>query len=128
MTGPGRAAHREAIDVSRVFREESGRADKRITVRVTADERCVRIAVIDNGVGIARENLTRIFAHGFTTKKKGHGFGLHSGANAAREIGGALSVRSDGSGLGATFELELPLAAGLPAAEETTRSALAKGE
>ena len=68
-----------------------------------------KIAVIDNGVGIPAENLTRIFAHGFTTKKTGHGFGLHSGALAAKEMGGALRVHSDGPGKGATFTLELPL-------------------
>jgi sensor histidine kinase regulating citrate/malate metabolism len=55
------------------------------------------------------ENLTRIFAHGFTTRKQGHGFGLHSGALAAKELGGSLTVQSEGPGLGATFILELPL-------------------
>ena len=65
--------------------------------------------VTDNGEGIPKENLTRIFQHGFTTKKTGHGFGLHSGSNAAREMGGSLNVRSDGTGTGATFILELPL-------------------
>lgn len=54
-------------------------------------------------------NLTRIFNHGFTTRKDGHGFGLHSGALAARELGGALRVHSDGLGQGATFTVELPL-------------------
>ena len=69
----------------------------------------VKIAVIDNGIGIARENLPRIFAHGFTTRKDGHGYGLHSGALAAKELGGALLVHSDGPGQGAVFTLELPL-------------------
>jgi signal transduction histidine kinase len=68
----------------------------------------VRILVIDNGVGIAPENLTRIFNYGFTTRKGGHGFGLHSGALAAKEIGGSLTVQSDGPGQGASFTLELP--------------------
>ena len=68
----------------------------------------VRISVADNGIGIAPENLTRIFAHGFTTRKDGHGFGLHSGALAAREMGGALRADSEGLGKGATFTLELP--------------------
>jgi len=89
--------------------DESGRTDKLVTLRITTDERSVEIAVIDNGVGIPAENLTRIFAHGFTTRKHGHGFGLHSGALAARELGGALSVRSEGPGKGATFVLRLPL-------------------
>ena len=88
--------------------DESGRRDKAITVRITADERCVRMEVKDNGVGIPRENLTRIFAHGFTTRKHGHGFGLHSGALAARELGGTLTPYSDGPGCGARFVLELP--------------------
>lgn len=89
--------------------DDSGRADKRITLRVGQREDRVLFSVIDNGVGIPPENLQRIFNHGFTTKKDGHGFGLHSGANAAREMGGAVRVYSDGIGHGATFTLELPL-------------------
>ncbi len=89
--------------------DDSGHADKQVTVRVTGGTDCIRVSVIDNGVGIPRENLTRIFAHGFTTKAEGHGFGLHSGALAAREMGGSLTVHSDGPGNGATFILELPL-------------------
>jgi len=70
----------------------------------------VRLAVQDNGIGVPRENLTRIFAHGFTTRVHGHGFGLHSSALAAREMHGALTAHSDGPGRGATFGLELPAA------------------
>ena len=70
----------------------------------------VRIEVVDSGVGLPRESLTRIFAHGFTTKRDGHGFGLHSGALAANQMGGALWAESDGPGHGSTFILELPLA------------------
>ena len=62
------------------------------------------------GIGISAENLTRIFAHGFTTREEGHGFGLHSGALAARAMGGSLSVASNGIGQGASFTLELPIA------------------
>ena len=69
----------------------------------------VRISVADAGKGIAPENLTRIFQHGFTTREEGHGFGLHSSAIAAREMGGGLTVHSDGPGLGAVFMLDLPL-------------------
>jgi signal transduction histidine kinase len=91
--------------------DDSGQPGGRITVRITRDERFVRVSVIDNGVGIPPENLARIFSHGFTTRKTGHGFGLHSGIVAAKEMGGALLVKSDGPGLGATFTLELPLEA-----------------
>lgn len=69
---------------------------------------CIQMQVIDNGIGILPENMTRIFQHSFTTRKSGHGFGLHSGAIAARELGGRLTVHSDGQGQGATFSLELP--------------------
>ena len=89
---------------------ESPKRDKRITVRVGVNgNRRVKIAVTDNGIGIAQENLARIFAHGFTTKKNGHGFGLHSAALAATETGGLLAAHSDGLGCGATFTLELPM-------------------
>ncbi len=82
--------------------------DRRIVLRILSGESGrVRVEVADNGVGISRENLARIFNHGFTTKKLGHGFGLHSSANAAKEMGGSLNVRSDGPGTGATFVLEL---------------------
>jgi signal transduction histidine kinase len=67
------------------------------------------IAVIDSGVGIPPENLERIFRHGFTTRKDGHGFGLHSCALAAKDLGGSLQADSAGPGQGATFTLTLPL-------------------
>jgi C4-dicarboxylate-specific signal transduction histidine kinase len=89
---------------------ESSRKEKRVTVRVTNGDDRVCVVMSDNGVGIPAANLNKIFNHGFTTRKKGgHGFGLHSGANAAKEMGGTLKVESDGPGHGATFTLELPL-------------------
>lgn len=87
----------------------AGQDEKRIVVGVrTSAEGRTQIYVTDNGTGIAPENLTRIFAFGFTTKKHGHGFGLHSSALVARELGGSLTVTSAGLGKGATFLLELP--------------------
>jgi len=86
--------------------------EKQLLIRVevpTIDR--VRVIVRDNGVGILPDNLVKIFNHGFTTKKNGHGFGLHSGANAAKEMGGSLAVQSSGVGQGASFILELPVAA-----------------
>jgi len=89
---------------------ESRTVDKRIMVRVSrCSEDRVEIAISDNGIGIASENLARIFAHGFTTKTDGHGFGLHSAALAAKEMDGALTAHSEGLGHGATFRLELPI-------------------
>jgi signal transduction histidine kinase len=90
--------------------EESGRPDRRVTVRVANNGGdFVRVSIIDNGVGIPAQNLTRVFEHGFTTRKNGHGFGLHSGALAAMELGGTLTAHSDGPGTGASFVLELPV-------------------
>jgi signal transduction histidine kinase len=81
----------------------------RLLLRVRAQpDSGLQITIEDNGEGIAPENLTRIFAHGFTTKRDGHGFGLHSCVLAAREMGGTLTAHSDGPGRGARFTLQLP--------------------
>jgi len=82
--------------------------DKWITIRCDAQQDILRIEVADNGIGISKENMIKIFNHGFTTKKEGHGFGLHSAALAAKEMKGTLSARSEGPGQGATFTLEIP--------------------
>jgi two-component system, NtrC family, sensor kinase len=55
--------------------------------------------------------MPRLFTHGFTTRKDGHGLGLHSAALAAKQLGGKLQAFSDGPGLGARFDLELPIQA-----------------
>ena len=100
-----------------------------MTLRVEpAGPERVRLVVGDNGVGIPKENLERIFAHGFTTRKTGHGFGLHSAANAAKELGGSLSVRSDGPGRGAEFTLELPVAPPEPEGGKAAGSAADNAE
>jgi signal transduction histidine kinase len=89
---------------------DSGRPDKQLTLRVVrAEGERLRIEVKDNGVGVAPENLERLFTQGFTTKKGGHGFGLHSSALAAGELKGSLTCTSAGPGEGATFTIELPL-------------------
>jgi len=90
--------------------EESGRSDKLVTIRIFKNgDDGINIQITDNGVGIARENLSRLFSRGFTTRSDGHGFGLHSCLLAAKEMGGALSAHSDGPGLGAVFTLVLPV-------------------
>lgn len=98
--------------------KESGERKREITIRM---QRCgedrVAIVVADNGIGIPQANLLRIFSHGFTTKKDGHGFGLHSGALAAKQVGGSLKAESEGTGAGAIFTLELPIQASAAAGE-----------
>ncbi|PTL78230.1 ATP-binding protein [Vitiosangium sp. GDMCC 1.1324] len=84
-------------------------AERRLSVKLErTDSNQVHIHVHDNGMGIAPEMLTRIFQYGFTTREDGHGFGLHSSALAAQEMGGSLTVHSNGPGSGATFTLEFP--------------------
>ena len=82
-----------------------------LAARLVPGERqqLLRITVADNGVGIPAENLPRVFTHGFTTRKNGHGFGLHSCVLAAQEMGGSLGVHSQGAGLGAIFTLDIPV-------------------
>jgi signal transduction histidine kinase len=83
---------------------------RRMTLGVRIiDNATLRFSVEDQGEGIAAENMARIFNHGFTTRKEGHGFGLHSCALAAVEMNGHLRVHSDGPGQGAIFTLEIPL-------------------
>ncbi|MBK8098174.1 MAG: hypothetical protein IPK26_13765 [Planctomycetes bacterium] len=88
---------------------ETGRGEGRIAVHIGRDGDNVRYRVRDDGVGIASDDLERIFRHGFTTRREGHGFGLHHSANAAAEMSGRLWAESDGMGHGATFVFELPV-------------------
>jgi C4-dicarboxylate-specific signal transduction histidine kinase len=107
--------------------DESGRSDKWVEVKIRRDQEYAIVEISDNGVGIAPENLTRIFGHGFTTKRDGHGFGLHSAALAAGEMGGTLEARSEGAGKGATFILKLPLEVKQTSSSKNLREAPAAG-
>ncbi|NQT74036.1 MAG: PAS domain S-box protein [Chloroflexi bacterium] len=89
---------------------KNDRLSKKLTLRIkNSDDDRIRFEVADNGTGIAQEDFSQIFSYGFTTKKDGHGFGLHSGALAAKQMGGSLQVYSKGRGKGATFTLDLPI-------------------
>jgi sensor domain CHASE-containing protein/nitrogen-specific signal transduction histidine kinase len=100
----------------------SQNAQPSVAVRARREDAMIVLRVTDNGIGIAAENLERVFNHGFTTKPNGHGFGLHASANAAREMHGRLRVESDGLSRGATFTLELPFEPA-PTASESARAA-----
>jgi C4-dicarboxylate-specific signal transduction histidine kinase len=83
-----------------------------LTLRICADEReSLVLEVQDSGAGISAAAREHLFEFGFTTKKDGHGFGLHTSAILAKELGGELTGHSDGPGRGAQFVLRLPLAA-----------------
>jgi signal transduction histidine kinase len=93
------------------MKANTGCHELRVRAEVTAGPKgeAMSIIVADNGQGIPAENMARIFVHGFTTSAEGHGFGLHSSALAAVEMGGRLTAHSDGVGSGAVFTLEVPL-------------------
>ncbi|MBC7474222.1 MAG: AAA family ATPase [Candidatus Sericytochromatia bacterium] len=85
---------------------ENNKIEKILTIEVSENKNhYISIKISDNGDGIAEENLNKIFNHGFTTKKLGHGFGLHTCANAMTEMEGKLTVTSDGLNKGATFNM-----------------------
>lgn len=88
---------------------ESDTIDKIITVRLIKKKDTVSIIIADNGKGIAEENITKIFTFGFTTKKTGHGIGLHISALSAKELGGSLLAESEGVNQGSKFILSLPI-------------------
>jgi len=96
------------ISNSRHALGDGPRQNPTLTIRVATAGEEVRIDVSDNGAGIAPENLPKIFNHGFTTKRDGHGFGLHNCANAAQQMGGSLTAASAGVGQGACFTLRIP--------------------
>ncbi len=85
---------------------------KTLTIREqTSGEGQLRLEIADTGMGIAADHLPQLFVQGFTTKKDGNGFGLHSSALAAQALNGTLSAESEGPGRGARFRLEIPIQA-----------------
>jgi signal transduction histidine kinase len=70
----------------------------------------------DNGNGIAPEHLKHVFDKGYSTKSRttNEGIGLHWCANAIRSLGGRIWAVSDGTGLGASLHVMLPIANSIP--------------
>lgn len=87
---------------------ESPKKDKKITLKTSSDKNTIVIEITDNGVGIQPKNINRIFNYGFTTKKSGHGFGLHTSALAINAIGGEIQAHSEGLEFGTTFTIKIP--------------------
>jgi len=88
---------------------EADSRERVITVVADLEDDHLRMSIADTGMGIAPETLDRLFNHGFSTKADGKGFGLHSCAIAIQDLGGSISVQSDGPGTGATFMIRVPV-------------------
>ena len=95
---------------------DSGKEERVITIDIDEFDGHLEIAISDTGVGIAAENIKRIFEHGFSTRsdRGGHGFGLHHAANTINAMGGKLLVVSHGEMQGATFTVQLPVVQSQP--------------
>lgn len=106
------------VNLLRNAKESLARANsscKRITIGLRESSAGgVEYRIQDNGEGIAPEHLEKLFTLGFTTKRGGHGFGLHNSALAAKSVGGSLQATSDGLGAGACFLFTLPPGASIP--------------
>jgi len=70
-------------------------------------ERWVRIGILDEGIGISKENLSKIFDPYFTTKATGSRLGLTTSYSIIKNHGGLLSAESE-VGIGSTFSFVLP--------------------
>lgn len=91
--------------------EDNGHPDRQVTVSLRQNSQGrIEVAVSDNGIGIPAEDLKRIFVQQFSTRKGGHGLGLHSSLLTAQSLGASLRAQSEGPGRGATFSLVVPLA------------------
>jgi signal transduction histidine kinase len=100
---------------------ENSANGKKMFIHSFCKDNDVYIEIRDSGVGIEKNKQTQIFSHGFTTKKEGHGFGLHMSALASKEMGGDLQVKSEGVGMGATFIVKLPIINTLRSASGVTK-------
>ncbi len=94
--------------------EASGRGD-RVTVAVTTDAELVRVAVSDNGPGIAPDVLPHLFEPFYSTKPAGMGLGLPLCETLVERFGGSIEATNSPEG-GASFTVTLPLHRGGPAA------------
>jgi PAS domain S-box-containing protein len=70
--------------------------------------RYVRVSIADKGIGIPKENLSRIFDPYFTTKQRGSGLGLATTHSIVKNHGGYVAVDSE-LGVGTTVQVTLPV-------------------
>ncbi|RDH85243.1 MAG: hypothetical protein DIZ80_02165 [endosymbiont of Galathealinum brachiosum] len=86
-----------------------GKSDKNIILGIKKHNNNIIFFVEDNGIGIDEKDIEHVFEFGFKKRVEGHGYGLHHSAISAKELGGTLTVDSDGMNKGATFTLTIPI-------------------
>jgi signal transduction histidine kinase len=97
------------------FAALDGKADPRELIGRTdfdmarAEGASIVVVFRDSGAGIDAENLPRLFQQGFSTRKDGHGLGLHTSWLTIQALGGTLVAESVGRGAGAMFTVTLPV-------------------
>ncbi|MDH5738447.1 MAG: ATP-binding protein, partial [Gammaproteobacteria bacterium] len=88
---------------------DSDRQDKVIQVSVDIKDRQLKFSVIDNGPGIKEGTLSRVFAAGYSSRGENRGYGLHSSALLAEQMGGTIQVTGNKKDKGTIFTLSLPV-------------------
>lgn len=90
--------------------EATPESERKIFIRINQNSnQGVSVCVTDSGLGLNDENKKKIFSLGYSTKKDGHGIGLHVSSNYMQEMGGEISVSNASLHSGAKFTLTLPV-------------------
>jgi len=89
--------------------EKDSEKEKIITIIISKESEQVSIEVKDTGIGIEPGDIKHLFEYGFKKRRDGHGYGLHHSAIVANELGGKITVKSEGLGKGASFRLIMPI-------------------
>src|SRR5579863_363281 len=100
-----------AADAVRDAGRDKGKLQFAAEIVGEADSEQLHLHCKDDGIGIAADNLQRVFDKGFSTKSRdtNYGIGLHWCANAIGALGGRIWAASEGPGMGASMHLMLPL-------------------
>lgn len=88
---------------------DSDNSTKRLLVKANVENGMIVVEVVDNGVGIDKKDIPHLFEYGFKRRRDGHGYGLHHSALVANELGGKITVDSEGLKKGASFKLIIPI-------------------
>ncbi|NLH97856.1 MAG: hypothetical protein GX477_11080, partial [Clostridiaceae bacterium] len=84
----------------------SDASDRKLTVRLYEDDTGKYLCIKDNGRGIPKAVLDRLFEYGFSTKEGRYGYGLYSCAAYMADMGGSIRAESEGIDRGASFILK----------------------